>query len=335
MKISGLSDSDLCIGTASVLLAAAKFGSPRRLGKLPFLFMNPQERQPGGYNVSEPVPKPSALRVAILRAAHQLLDVPVVFEDALALKILGAIEEESLRNDPTRYNTPGFKRLRASLVVRSRLAEEEWARSKKCGVRQFVILGAGLDTFAYRNQDRDSSRVFEVDLPSTQRWKRDCLRLAGIEEPASLNFAPVDFERSTLAEGLRGVRFSEDEPAFFSWLGVTMYLEEVSIIDTLRFVSSLRPKSGIVFDYGVLPALLSPMERSGMALLAGRAAEHGERWKTYFDPPALVGKLRSMGFDEVEDLGATELNERYLSGRTDGLRKSGVSRLICARVLTG
>jgi methyltransferase (TIGR00027 family) len=293
--------------------------------------MNSQERQPTD-ELFDAVPKPSALRVGILRAAHQLLDVPLVFEDALALRILGPVEEESLRNDPMRHNTPRLNGLRASLVVRSRLAEEEWARSKRCGVRQFVILGAGLDTFAYRNQDHDSSRIFEVDLPTTQKWKRDCLRVAGIEEPASLTFAPVDFERSTLAEGLRAARFNDGEPAFFSWLGVTMYLGEASVIDTLRFVSSLRPKSGIVFDYGVLPALLSPVERSSMAVFAGRAAEHGERWKAYFDPSVLVGTLRAIGFNEVEDLGATELNECYLSRRTDGLRKSGVSRLICARV---
>jgi methyltransferase (TIGR00027 family) len=301
-------------------------------GELPFLSVNLQERQSAGGVVSEPVPKPSALRVAILRAAHQLLDVPLVFEDAFALKILGPVEEKSLRDDPIRHNTPRLKGLRASLVVRSRLAEEEWAQSKQCGVRQFVILGAGLDTFAYRNQDHESSRVFEVDLPATQKWKRDCLRLSGIEAPVSLTFAPVDFERSTLVEGLTAAGFSDNEPAFFSWLGVTMYLEEDSVLDALRFVSSLRPKSGIVFDYGVLPALLSPLERSNMAVLAGRVAEHGERWKTYFDPSVLVGTLRRMGFSQVEDLGATELNERYLSERTDGLRKSGVSKLVCARV---
>jgi methyltransferase (TIGR00027 family) len=307
-------------------------GSPMRPGDLPFQFVNSQERQSAGGVVSESVPKPSALRVAILRAAHQLLDVPLVFEDALALTILGAIEEESLRNDPMRYNTPRLKGLRASLVVRSRLTEEEWARSKQYGVRQFVILGAGLDTFAYRNQEHESSRVFEVDLPATQKWKRERLRLGGIEEPASLTFAPVDFERSTLAEGLTAAGFSDNEPAFFSWLGVTMYIEEDSVLETLRFVSSLRPKSGIVFDYGVLAALLSPVERSNIAVFAGRAAEHGEPWKTYFDPSVLAGTLRWMGFNQVEDLGATELNERYLSERTDGLRKSGLSRLICARV---
>jgi methyltransferase (TIGR00027 family) len=294
--------------------------------------MNIQGRQETSGVVSDPVPKPSALRVAVLRAAHQLLDVPLVFEDGFALRILGAVEEELLRNDPMQYNTPRLKGLRASLVVRSRLAEEEWARSKERGVRQLVILGAGLDTFAYRNQDQDYNRIFEVDLPTTQRWKRDCLRLAGIQEPASLTFVPVDFERSTLAEALKAARFCDDEPAFFSWLGVTMYLEEVAVIDTLHFVGSLPPESGIVFDYGVLPALLSPAERSSMAFLAGRAAEHGERWKTYFEPSALDRALRLSGFNEVDDLGAEQLNARYLSGRTDGLRKSGVSRLICARI---
>jgi methyltransferase (TIGR00027 family) len=278
------------------------------------------------------VPKPSALRVAILRAAHQMLDAPLVFADPLAGKILGKAEEESLRSDPSRYNTPRLKGLRASLVVRSRLAEEEWVRSKHRGVRQYVILGAGLDTFAYRNPDQNSSRIFEVDLPATQRWKRECLRTAGIKEPASLTFVPIDFESSTLAEGMERSAFCRTEPAFFSWLGVTMYLEEDAIMNTLRFIASLAPGSGVVFDYGVLPTLLSPVERSGMQFLAARAAEHGERWKSYFDPTSLTEKLRSLDFSEVEDFGPEQLNDRYLAGRADGLRKSGAARLICARI---
>jgi methyltransferase (TIGR00027 family) len=282
--------------------------------------------------IPDPAPKPSALRVAILRAAHQILDVPVVFEDALALKILGLAEQDSLRSDPWQYNTPRLKGLRASVVVRSRLAEEEWARSKGCGIRQYVILGAGLDTFGYRNQDHDRNRIFEVDLPAIQQWKRDCLRVAGIKEPASLIYVAVDFERSTLAEGLGQAAFCRSEPAFFSWLGVTMYLEEGAVMDTLRFIASLTPGSGVVFDYGVLPGLLSPVERARMEFLAARAAEHGEGWKAYFDPSSLVEALRSLGFGQVKDFGPEQLNERYLSGRTDGLRKSGVSRLICARI---
>ena len=293
--------------------------------------MQVQSTQDHGGTLPDPVPKPSALRVATLRAAHQLLDAPLIFEDPLACGILGAAEEESLRSNPSRYNIPRLKGLRASLVVRSRLAEEEWARSKQRGVRQYVILGAGLDTFAYRNQDQDGSRVFEVDLPSTQEWKRNCLRAAGMKAPASLTFVPIDFEHSTLADGLGRAAFCPGEPAFFSWLGVTMYLEEEAVIRTLRFIASLAPGSGVVFDYGVLPALLSPTERSSMEFLAARAAEHGEPWKTYFDPILFSGTLRSLGFREVEDFGPEQLNERYLSRRTDGLRKSGGARLMCAR----
>jgi methyltransferase (TIGR00027 family) len=260
-----------------------------------------------------------------------LLDTPLVFEDPLAFRILGAAEEKSLRSDLSRYNIPLLKGLRISVVLRSRLAEDEWARSRTRGLRQFVILGAGLDSFAYRNPDQDS-RIFEVDLPATQQWKRDCLRAAGIEEPPSLTFVPINFERSTLAEALGQVGFSHDEPAFFSWLGVTMYLEEEAIVSTLCFIASLAPGSGLVFDYAVLPSLQSPTERRAMEYLAARVAEHGEPWKTYFDPASLAAMLRSLGFSKVEDLGPEQLNERYLSGRKDGLRKSGVSRLVCARV---
>jgi methyltransferase (TIGR00027 family) len=304
-------------------------------GELNFIFMSMQRAPESTGTVPDPAPKPSALRVAILRAAHQLLDVPLVFEDALALRILSTVEQESLRSDPWQYNTPRLKGLRASVVVRSRLAEEEWARSKGCGVRQYVILGAGLDTFAYRNQDHGRIRIFEVDFPAMQQWKRDCLRVAGMKEPASLTYVPVDFERATLAEGLGHAAFCCREPAFFSWLGVTMYLQEGAVMNTLRFIASLAPGSGVVFDYGVHPALLSPMDRSRMEFLAARAAAHGEDWKAYFDPSSLLEALRSLGFDQVEDLGPERLNERYLSDRTDGLRKSGVSRMICARISVG
>jgi methyltransferase (TIGR00027 family) len=119
----------------------------------------------------------------------------------------------------------------------------DWRRSKGCGVRQYVILGAGLDTFAYRNQDHGRIRIFEVDFPAMQQWKRDCLRVAGMKEPASLTYVPVDFERATLAEGLGQAAFCCRGPAFFSWLGVTMYLEEGAVMNTLRFIASLAPGS--------------------------------------------------------------------------------------------
>jgi methyltransferase (TIGR00027 family) len=293
---------------------------------------NSRRSQGGMESRPDPAPKPTALRVATYRAAHQLLDAPLIFEDPLALKVLGAVEEESLRSDLARYNAPLLKGVRASVAVRSRLAEDEWARSKERGVRQYVILGAGLDTFAYRNGDRNGCRIFEVDLPATQQWKRNRLRAAGIAEPASLTFVPIDFERSTLSEALEKAGFRMDEPAFFSWLGVTMYLEEEAIMSTLRFIASLAPGSGVVLDYTVLPALLSPRERKAAETLAARTTEGGEPWKTFFDPALLIGMLHTLGFSEVEDFGPEQLNERYLSGRTDGLRKSGVSRMIRAEV---
>jgi methyltransferase (TIGR00027 family) len=291
------------------------------------------KRLQGGAEVCpDAAPKPTALRVATYRAAHQLLDAPLIFEDPLALKVLGAAEEEALRSDLARYNVPLLRGVRTSVVVRSRLAEDEWARSKEQGVRQYVILGAGLDTFAYRNGDRDGCRIFEVDLPATQQWKRNCLSAAGIAAPDSLTFVPMDFERSTLSESLEKAGFRMDEPAFFSWLGVTMYLEEEAIMSTLRFIASLAPGSGVVLDYTVLPSLLPPRERKVTEILAARTTEGGEPWKTFFDPASLAGTLHTLGFSEVEDFGPEQLNERYLSGRTDGLRKSGVSRMIRARV---
>ena len=283
-------------------------------------------------SVPNPVPKPSALRVAIIRAAHQLLDNPVVFEDSLALRVLGNEEAERLRRDLLRYNAPALLSLRASLVVRSRLAEDEWAQARGCGVRQYVILGAGLDTYAYRHLTDDESRIYEVDLPSMQRWKRDCLRMAGIEEPASLTFVSTDFESSTLADVLANAGFCRTEPAFFSWLGVTMYLEETAFLSTMRFIGFLAPGSGVVFDYAVSPELLSAKERTGREIFASRAAEFGEPWKLFFEPCYLAQTLRSLGFNEVQDFGSDDLQQRYLSGRTDGLRKSRSSRLVCAKV---
>jgi methyltransferase (TIGR00027 family) len=283
-------------------------------------------------NCSRSIPKPTALRVAQLRAVHQLLDSPLVFEDPLALKILGKAGEDSLRKDLGRYNASIYKGLRTSVVVRSRLVEDELARSYQEGLRQYVILGAGLDTFAYRNGAQEGIRIFEVDLPTTQQWKRDCLYSAGIDIPATLTFVSTDFETLPLKQALERAGFKPDRPAFFSWLGVTMYLETESVQQTLQYISSLAPGSAVVFDYGVVPDLLSPRERKAIDLLSNKAADHGEPWKTFFNPASLDGLLRSLHFTHVEDFGPELLNDRFLSGRKDGLHKSGVTRLIFAKV---
>ncbi|GFZ95635.1 class I SAM-dependent methyltransferase [Dyella caseinilytica] len=276
-------------------------------------------------------PSRTAWRVATLRAVHQLLDEPVVLDDPIALPILGAEFEAELREDPYAYNEPLARGLRAALVVRSRVAEDELARAVDAGVRQYVVLGAGLDTFAYRNPHHGVDlRVFEVDHPSTQQWKRRCLHEAEIASPESLVFAPVDFERGTLAQGLADVGFRSDQPACFSWLGVTMYLTETAIMETLGFVAQ-RPKgSSICFDYRVPEAMLNPIQRVIGEVMGQRAAAVGEPWISAFDPAVLQKQLLELGFSEAETYDPDTLNLRYLYRRKDGLRTGG--RVMCARV---
>lgn len=276
-------------------------------------------------------PSRTALQVATLRAAHQLLDEPKVLDDPLALRILGSEREAALRADPFQYNEPMRRHLRASLVVRSRLAEDELARAVGDGVRQYVVLGAGLDTFAYRNPHGDALHVFEVDHPASQAWKRELLQQAAIAMPDKLRFVPLDFSRAGLGETLAAAGFRKDMPAFFSWLGVTVYLDSAAVFDTLRFIAGLPQGSGIVFDYRLADALLTPLQALVIGNMGERVAQQGEPWKSAFDPAQLADALRTLGFSDMSDLGADELNARYLAQRKDGLRKGGGFRLMCAR----
>ncbi|GJJ01444.1 S-adenosyl-L-methionine-dependent methyltransferase [Duganella rhizosphaerae] len=273
----------------------------------------------------------SALMVAMLRAAHQLIDTPLVFDDPLALSVIGPDHEATVRAAPEKFDTGVVRVLRAAMAVRSRFAEDELAQALRDGVRQYVLLGAGLDTYAYRNPVADL-RVFEVDHPATQRWKRGLLEQTGVAAPASMSYVPVDFERDDLAEALTAAGCRLDQPVFFSWLGVTLYLTNDAVFDTLAFVAGLPPGSGIVFDYGVVPELLNPMERMGMAYCAKKYEAEGEPWISFFAPEVLACELRALGFGDVSDHGADQLRLRYLASRNDGLRLGGGTRLMRARV---
>jgi methyltransferase (TIGR00027 family) len=274
-------------------------------------------------------PSRTAFRVALRRAAHQILDDPRVFEDPLALAIVQA-DAETLRSDPKgqeRYS----RVMRAFMAVRSRYAEDGLAAAFEGGTRQYVILGAGLDTFAYRNPF-PGLRVFEVDHPATQAWKRHRLEAAGIAVPDSMTFAPVDFESQTLVEGLDRAGFQKGRRAFFSWLGVVPYLTRSAAMETLGFVASLPAGSEIAFDYALPPESLDPVRRQAFDALAARVAAIGEPFQTFFDPADLEAELRRMGFASFEDLGSEEINARYFSGRPDGLRVAGgIGRLMKAR----
>jgi methyltransferase (TIGR00027 family) len=278
-------------------------------------------------------PSRTALRVAIRRAAHQILDKPKVFDDPLALKIIGNEAATKLAAGLAEHTGAASRSLRAFLAVRSRYAEDELTRAVQDGVRQYVLLGAGLDTLAYRNPHGNAGlRVFEVDHPPTQEWKREQLREAGISIPTDVVFVPVDFERETLADGLQSARFATEVKTFFAWLGVVPYLTEGAFSETLEFIASMPRGSGVVFDYAVARSSLNWMERFALDRLSARVAAAGEPFQLFFETEELAGRLRRMGFQHLEDLGAKEINSRYFQDRADGLRvRGGLGRLISAR----
>lgn len=274
-------------------------------------------------------PSITAQGAALLRAVHQVLDVPQVFTDPHALGIIGDEAGQSLQAVLDRYRLR--RSLRAYVALRSRYAEDRVAEAMQRGVRQYVLLGAGLDTFAYRNPHA-GLRVFEVDHPATQNWKKQRLQQAGIASPGSMTFAPIDFETQTLAQGLRAAQFDDSVPASFSMLGVAVYLTKPALMETLRFIAALAPGSEIVFSYNVSDDLLTDAQRTARAVAARQVAAIGEPWISYYDPAALAAEVAALGVSAVSSLAPDEANARYFSGRADGLRVSGGSRLMTARV---
>jgi len=274
----------------------------------------------------------TADRVAERRAAHQVRDRPLVLDDPIALRVIHPEVARALREHPPKHETSlAGPYLRAFFVMRSRFAEDALAAAVAESVRQYVVLGAGFDTFAYRNPFPEL-RVFEVDHPATQTIKRQRLAHSGIEIPSSLTFVPIDFTTTKIDDALRGAGFDAASPAFFSWLGVVPYLERPAIDATFRFIASLPKKTALVFDYAVPPESLSWMSRLIFNEIAKRVAALGEPWKTFFEPAALLADLRRAGFTSAEDFGAEALNRRYFAGRTDKLKIGGAGRMAIAKV---
>ncbi len=274
-------------------------------------------------------PSRTALRVAMRRAAHQIYDErPLVFDDPIAVSILGETYAEEVRRTPTRSDRPFSVALRAFLVARSRYAEDNLAAAVGRGVSQYVLLGAGLDTFAHRNGHREL-RVFEVDHSATQQWKRELLKAGEISIPESLTYVAVDFERQSLCEELLAAGFDRGAPAFFAWLGVVPYLTLTAFRATTGFISGQPQGTGMVLDYGQPRGVLPPLEQLAHDSLASRVALAGEPFQLFFTPQEIAAELGA--FRKIEDVGAAEINARYFAGRGDslGLRGSG-GRLLSA-----
>lgn len=274
----------------------------------------------------------TAHRVALRRAVHQWCDTPRILNDPLAERIIGEKTAAILRGRVKRHQSRFARALRAFLVVRSRYAEDNLADAVTAGVRQYLVLGAGLDTSAYRQSGGVGLSIFEVDHPATQKWKSQCLVRAGIVPPAGLTYVPVDFEKQSLQDELVAAGFSLEQPVFVSWLGVTPYLTDEAFMGTVRFIGSLPKGTTIVFDYARDPKGQGWRLRLGNWLLARRVAKAGEPFRSYFVPEALAANLRAVGFSAISDLSPAELNEKYFRNRTDGLHVIGLGRLMKATV---
>jgi methyltransferase (TIGR00027 family) len=276
-------------------------------------------------------PSRTAQGAAMHRAAHQLIDSPPVFADPLALRIIGEEAAGDLREGRNPHALTQAAGLRAFIAARSRFTEDCLTEAMARGVRHYVLLGAGLDTFAYR-KPHDRLRVFEVDHPATQGWKRARLEEVKIAKQNEVIYAPVDFEHETLREGLAHAGFDFAAPAMFAWLGVTPYLTQEAVMNTLAFIASLAKESEVVFDYAEPTHNHDETQRARFEAMAARVAASGEPFKSFYEAEPLSRELKQIGFSLAEDWNAGMLNARYFEGRVDGLKLRGRAHLMRARI---
>jgi methyltransferase (TIGR00027 family) len=278
----------------------------------------------------EAQPSKTALRVALRRAAHQVHDArPLVFDDPLAVRILGKEYADEIQRTPDSIKRPFSAGLRAFMVARARLAEDTLAEGvRRFGVKQYLVLGAGLDTFACRNPYSDV-HVFEVDHPATQAWKIEMLAAAGIVPPASATFVAVDFESDNLRARLKAAGFDFTQPTVTAWLGVVPYLTTEAFRATMRLLARLPEGSAVVFDYAQPREVLSEQEQLMLDSLSARVAQAGEPFQLFFTPAQLAEELEWLGMRVVEDLDSTALTARYFAGRSDGLLLRGKGGRMC------
>jgi methyltransferase (TIGR00027 family) len=247
------------------------------------------------------------------------MDRPLVLEDPIAVQLVG----RGFARDLERAMHPVARDFRLYMSARSRYAEDRLSGAVAKGVAQYVVLGAGLDTFAYRNPF-PSLRVFEVDFPATQQWKREMLADAAIEIPESLTLVPLDFEHKTLAEGLAEAGFEANSSAFFSWLGVVPYLTLDAFRSTLGAIGKLPAGTAVSFDYAFPPETLSLKRRRVFNTLSKRVAAAGEPLRLFFTPDKMDEELHSAGFKRIEQVDSDRLNDLYFHDRSDGLKLSPV-----------
>jgi len=264
-------------------------------------------------------PDDTAVRVALWRALHVEVDSPPhVIEDEVGLRLVAPDDGWRRRPDMSSFTRP----FRASIVARARFIEDLVAAHATCGVRQYVILGAGLDTFAQRRPELASRLVvFEVDRPGPQTWKRQRLLDLGLGVPSFLRFVPVDFEAGDAWwERLVASGFDAERPAIVASTGVSMYLTRAAIEATLRQIAALASGSTLAMSFMLPIEMTDPEIRPGIERAMAGARANGTPFISFFTPEEMLALARDAGFREVQHVSAAALAERYFAGRTDGLR---------------
>ncbi len=263
----------------------------------------------------------TAFGTLFMRGVHQLLDAkPLILDDPAALTMLGEDACRQIKNNRNHHQTLAARALRTHVVLRSRFTEDRLAEAAGRGITQYVILGAGFDTFAYRQPAwAKALKIFEVDQPATQAQKRLRLEQAGMALPPNLSFAGIDFEHESLHDGLLRHGVSLTETSFFSWLGVTMYLKEDAIDAVLQAIAQFPAESEITFTFAQPPDSLSGPESSFHFSLSKAVSGVGEPFISFFTPAAIETKLREAGFKTIAFLSDEEAEERYFRQRPKDL----------------
>ena len=274
------------------------------------------------------IPDSTALRVALWRALHLEVDSPPsILEDAIGLKL--ADPDANWRNRPDMH-PEGTSRFRASIVARARFVEDLVAQELKTGTGQYVILGAGLDTFAQRCGN-PGLHLFEVDQPETQQWKRKRLEEIGFPPPAWLHFVPLNFETDfSLWDALGKAGFKREKPAVVSSLGVSMYLGQEAVRANLREMAKLGLGSKFVMTFMLPIELVDAQDRPGYEMAIKGARASGTPFLSFFRPQEMLEMAKNSGFREVEHLSTASLTPRYFSGRSDGLYPSTGEEILVA-----
>lgn len=275
-------------------------------------------------------PSDTARGAAAYRAIHQTVEGGAIFADPFAASMLD--DEARARLDEAAANA-SLRPMRLFIAARSRLSEDTLAACVGRGVRQVVILGAGLDTFALRNPyEALGVRVFEVDNVASQNWKLERLTAACLSKPDSLTFVPVDFERESLAECLGAAGFDAHRAAFFQWLGVVPYLTREAVSSTLDFIAGV-PDSEVVFDYAEPLDNYPADRRAHINALAALTASRGEPWLSMFDPLELSEMLAKKRFQSIEDLGLAEISARFYGALATDIPRGPGGHLVRARTM--